>query len=153
MAQVVHANTAASGGIIRSSDYNAAHSVSGTANTFLKLDSGGDLSEADLAEVTLTDGATITPDFSTGYNFKVTLEGNRTLANPTNATSGQGGTIFVTQDGTGSRTLTYGSNWKFPGGAASGGVLSTPAAAVDAISYYVRADGTIACVLVQDFKS
>ena len=53
----------------------------------------------------LTDAATITPDFSTGNNFSVTLGGNRTLANPTNLTAGQSGMIFVTQDATGGRTL------------------------------------------------
>ena len=37
----------------------------------------------------LTDGATITPDFSLANNFSVTLAGNRTLANPTNITAGQ----------------------------------------------------------------
>ena len=33
---------------------------------------------------TLTDGATITPDFATNNNFTVTLGGNRTMANPSN---------------------------------------------------------------------
>lgn len=96
------------------------------------------------AEVALADGATITPDFDTGINFAVTLGGNRTLANPTNAKSGQSGVIFVTQDGTGSRSLTYGTNWKFPGGTPT---LSTAAGAVDLISYFVRANGTIAATL------
>ena len=101
----------------------------------------------------LTDGASITIDGNTGLNFKVTLGGNRTLANPTNMKTGQSGVIIVTQDGTGSRTLAYGSNWKFPGGAATGGVLSTTANAVDVISYYVRSDGTILATLSKDFKS
>ena len=43
--------------------------------------------------VTLTDGATITPDFSQGNNFSVVLGGNRTLANPTGITTGQTGVI------------------------------------------------------------
>jgi hypothetical protein len=103
------------------------------------------------AEVSLTDGATITPDFNTGLNFKVTIAGNRSLANPTNAKSGQSGIIVITQDGTGSRTLTYGTNWKFPGGASSGGVLSTAAGSVDVIAYFVRADGTILATLTKGF--
>jgi len=102
---------------------------------------------------TLTDGATINIDGNTGFNFKVTLGGNRTLANPTNMKTGQSGIIIVTQDGTGSRTLAFGSNWKFPGGVAAGGVLSTTASAVDVISYYVRSDGTIMATLSKDFKS
>jgi hypothetical protein len=105
------------------------------------------------AEVTLTDGATITPDFNTGINFKVTLGGNRTLANPTNAKSGQSGVIVVSQDGTGSRTLVYGGNWRFPGGSASGGVLSTAANTVDTIAYFVRADGSIIATLTKAFAS
>lgn len=53
---------------------------------------------------TLTDGATITWDYSVGYNAEVTLGGNRTL-DITNIEEGDYGTITVFQDGTGSRTL------------------------------------------------
>jgi NAD(P)-dependent dehydrogenase (short-subunit alcohol dehydrogenase family) len=98
------------------------------------------------AEQALTDGATITPDFDTGINFSVTLGGNRTLANPTNAKSGQSGLIFITQDGTGSRTLAYGANWLFPGGDPT---LSTAAGSIDVISYIVRANGTIAASIAK----
>jgi NAD(P)-dependent dehydrogenase (short-subunit alcohol dehydrogenase family) len=98
------------------------------------------------AEQALTDGATITPDFDTGINFSVTLGGNRTLANPTNAKSGQSGLIFITQDGTGSRTLAYGANWLFPGGDPT---LSTAAGSIDVISYFVRANGTIAASIAK----
>jgi hypothetical protein len=66
----------------------------------------------------LTDGATITADFSLANNFSVTLGGGRTLANPTNLTAGASGCIWITQDGTGSRTLAYGANWDFSGGTA-----------------------------------
>ena len=68
-----------------------------TAQTFTKAQRG--------AIVTLTDGATVTPDMADGNNFSLTLGGNRTLANPTNLTAGQSGSIFLVQDGTGSRTL------------------------------------------------
>jgi hypothetical protein len=84
----------------------------------------------------LTDGATITPDFANGNNFSVTLGGNRTLANPSNLTAGQSGVIVVTQDGTGSRTLAFGSYWKFAGGTAP--TLTTTASSVDVIAYYVE---------------
>lgn len=100
--------------------------------------------------VALTDGATITPDFSAGNNFSVTLAGNRTLANPTNLTAGQAGTIVITQDGTGSRTLAYGGNWKFPGGTAP--TLTTTAAAVDVIAYYVESASRITARLISDVK-
>jgi len=102
------------------------------------------------AIVALTDGATITPDFAAGNNFSVTLGGSRTLANPTNLTAGQSGVIVVTQDGTGGRTLAFGSNWKFPGGTAP--TLTTTAAAVDVIAYYCESSSRITARLVADVK-
>ena len=98
----------------------------------------------------LTDGATITADFAVANNFSVTLGGNRTLANPTNLTAGQSGVIVITQDGTGSRTLAYGSNWKFPGGTAP--TLTTTANAVDVLVYYVESTSRITARLVADVK-
>ena len=98
----------------------------------------------------LTDDATITPDFAVANNFSVTLGGNRTLANPSNQTAGQMGTIIITQDGTGSRTLAYGSNYKFPGGTAP--TLTTTAGAVDALAYYVESASRITCRLISDVK-
>jgi hypothetical protein len=99
---------------------------------------------------TLTDGATITPDFAAGCNFTVTLGGNRTLANPTNLTAGQSGSIFVVQDATGSRTLAFGSNWDFPGGTAP--TLSTAANAVDRIDYVVRSGTSIHTVFTANYS-
>jgi hypothetical protein len=98
----------------------------------------------------LTDGATITPDFALANNFSVTLGGNRTLANPTNLTAGQHGVIVITQDGTGSRTLAYGSNFKFPAGAAP--TLTTTANAVDVLAYYVESASRITARLIGDTK-
>lgn len=100
--------------------------------------------------VALTDGATITPDFSLGNNFSVTLGGNRTLANPTNLTAGQSGVITITQDGTGSRTLAYGSYFKFPSGTAP--TLTTTASAVDVLCYYVESSTRITARLMADVK-
>ena len=83
--------------------------------------------------VSLTDGTNISVDFNSGQNFAVQLGGNRTIDNPTNCVPGQTGSIFVIQDGTGSRTLSYGTNYKFPGGTAP--TLSTGASACDRIDY------------------
>ena len=83
--------------------------------------------------VSLSDGANISVDFNAGQNFAVQLAGNRTIDNPTNCVPGQTGSIFVIQDGTGSRTLSYGTNYKFPGGTAP--TLSTGASACDRIDY------------------
>ena len=93
---------------------------------------------------TLTDGATITPNFGANQNFTVTLAGNRTLANPTNKVVGQTGSIFVVQDGTGSRTLSYGTDYEFAGGTAP--TLTTTASAVDRIDYIIRSSTSIQCV-------
>ena len=83
--------------------------------------------------VSLTDAASIAIDFNAGQNFAVQLTDNRTLENATNCVPGQTGSIFVIQDGTGSRTLSFGSNYKFPGGTAP--TLSTGASAADRIDY------------------
>ena len=99
------------------------------------------------ASVALTDGATITPDFNAAFNFTLAIGGNRTLANPTNQKVGQSGSIQITQDATGSRTLAYGSNWKFAGGVAP--TLSTAAGTVDVLFYQVVASGRIVCNLVK----
>lgn len=100
--------------------------------------------------VPLTDGATITPDFAAGNNFSVTLGGNRTLANPSNIGVGQSGVITITQDGTGSRTLAFGSYWKFTGGDTPS--LTAAAGAVDVLAYYVESATRITAKLVEDSK-
>lgn len=91
-----------------------------------------------LAEVSLTDGATVTVDFQTGINFKLdTIGGNRTLAaaNVANAL-GRSGYIRVKQDGTGSRTLAVSSSpWVSAGGVDV--ALSTAASAVDMLFYVI----------------
>lgn len=86
-----------------------------------------------MAEVALTDGASIAMDLATGINFTVTLGGNRTLANPSNVKVGQQGRIRIVQDGTGGRTLAYGANWEFAGATAP--ILSIAAAAEDVLYY------------------
>ena len=93
---------------------------------------------------TLTDGATVTPDFAASNNYTLTLGGNRTIANPTNLTAGQSGSIFLVQDGTGSRTASWGSYWDFAGGVAP--VLTTTAAGVDRVDYVVRSSTSIHAV-------
>ena len=85
---------------------------------------------------TLTDGASISLDLSVGNNFSVTLEGNRTLSNPTNETVGQCGFIIVRQDATGGRTLAFGSEYKFIGGSAPN-LASRTASQVDRLDYVV----------------
>ena len=65
------------------------------------------------SETALTDQATITWDASTEDVAKVTLGANRTLAAPSNGTTGQFISILVIQDGTGSRTITWNAVYEF----------------------------------------
>lgn len=95
----------------------------------------------------LTDAATINVPAGISDSFRVTLAGNRTLANPTGLYDGQVFNIRVIQDGTGNRTLAYGSKYKFPGGAPA---LSTAAGAKDFLScQYDAVDDTLFCSLIK----
>ena len=90
------------------------------------------------AEQTLTDGATIDWNLSTEQVAKVTLAGNRTLNAPTNQQAGAFYSLTIIQDGTGSRTLTFNSAYKFTGATAP--TLTTTASAKDVIVF--KSDGT-----------
>ena len=96
-----------------------------------------------------TTGST-TIDFTTANIITATLTGTTTFANPTTESVGQSGSIVLTQDGTGSRTASWGSQFKWVGGTAP--TLTTTAAAVDRIDYLVVAADTIHCVASLDVK-
>ena len=98
----------------------------------------------------LSDGATITIDMATACHHSVTLGGNRTFAAPSNQVVGQSGSIFITQDGTGSRTASFNSAFKFVGGTAP--TLTTTAAAVDRIDYVIVSSNVIHCAVSLDVK-
>jgi hypothetical protein len=99
---------------------------------------------------TLTSSASITIAMSDSNNYKVTLAHNATFNNPTSITAGQTGAIFITQDGTGSRTASWGSYWDFTGGTAP--TLSTTAGAVDRIDYVVLDSTNIQAVATLDYS-
>ena len=101
--------------------------------------------------VAIGTASTITIDMSTGNNFTVTLDGNATLANPTNATVGQSGVVYIVQDGTGSRTLGVGTHWHFPAGTAP--TLTTTANAVDVFAFSVRSSTSITANAILDVKA
>ena len=125
----------------RVATYTTAEAV-GTANTWTAGQRG---------EITaLSDGSTITIDMADSNNFSVTLGGNRTFANPSNDTAGQCGSIFITQDGTGSRTASWGTDWDFAGGTAP--TLTTTAAAVDRIDYIILDSSNIHAVATLDLS-
>ena len=141
----------------------------GSANQALKTDGSGALGFASFllatettngqvvtggvrgAITTLTDAATIAVDMDDNNNFKVTLGGNRTLGNPTNVVEGQTGFIEVIQDGTGSRTLAFSSNYRFVGGTQP--TVTATASAKTVLAYAVLSDEKIMITAHLDVKA
>jgi hypothetical protein len=114
--------------------------VAGRASVSTNLFVGGNTTlngtttdKSNVLSQTLTDGATITWDVALGRVATVTLGGNRTISAATNQKVGTY-ILRVTQDGTGSRTLTFNGNYKWT--AQTAPVLSTAAGAVDIITLF-----------------
>jgi len=136
-----------------------------TATTITQTDANQTFTLAQRGSITQqvsTSGGAITLNMANNNYFKVSNaagggvlgtdnSGAYTLANPSNLTAGQSGSIFITQDGTGGRTLGYGSQWHFAGGTLP--VLSTAASAVDRMDYVVFSSSSIHCVLSKDIKA
>ena len=97
----------------------------------------------DLETLTSSSNSTAV-NLSLSNNFILTLSENSTLAQPSFQAAGQSGSIFVVQDGTGSRTLAYHADWKWAGATAP--TLSTAADSVDRIDYIVQASNKIHAV-------
>ena len=145
---------------ISHSGSNSVFNETGTGNLQLQLGgstkfevvSGGvSLTGGAASNITaLSDGATITIDMATACHHSVTLGGNRTFAAPSNQVVGQSGSIFITQDGTGSRTASFNSAFKFIGGVAP--TLSTAANAIDRIDYIIKSSNVIQCAVSLDIK-
>jgi len=130
---------------------NTANAANTTANAAATLTAVQTFTAGQRGEVTaLTDATSIATNLALSNNFSVTLAGNRTLANPTNIVAGQSGSLFITQDASGSRTLAFGSYFKFVGGTAP--VLSTAAASVDRLDYVVASSTKIHAVVSLDVK-
>jgi hypothetical protein len=100
--------------------------------------------------VSLTDAASIAVNFNTAQNFAVMLAGNRTLETPTNCVAGQTGSIFIMQNVSGGKTLSFGSNWKFAAGTAP--TLTTTASAVDRLDYIVFSSTAVHTVATLDVR-
>ena len=98
----------------------------------------------------LIPGTTVDVDMSDFNNFSLEPVQNFTLSNPTEETVGQRGVITITQDATGSRVVTLGSEYKTIGGA--GITLTTTASAVDLLRYEVISDTLTLVELVADIK-
>jgi hypothetical protein len=80
--------------------------------------------------------ATYTPLMNTYNNFIITLTASQTFANPTGLVVGESGQIILVQDATGSRVITWGTAYKFPGGTKA--ILSTAPNSVDTFRYFVK---------------
>ena len=140
-------------GSVTSTEFQYINSLSSNAQTQINAKGVGDAllgtaqnwTAAQRGEITaLTSAATITIDMADSNNFSCTLAHNATFANPSNLTAGQSGSIFLTQDGTGSRTASWGTDWDFAGGTAP--TLTTTASAVDRIDYVVLDSSNIHAV-------
>ena len=92
-------------------------------------------------ETNTTATGDLTLDFSANQNFVLTLTGNVTLVNPTTEIVGQSGFIVFIQDGTGSRTVSLGTDYETAG--AAGLTLSSTADTTDIVPYVVSASGRI----------
>jgi len=130
-------------------------SVTGSENQVLKWSSGAPTwasapAPSPLAQTTvsLTDAATITVNAASGNIFRVTLGGNRTLGNPTNATDGQMLHFEIKQDGTGGKTLAFDTKYRFSADVTTP-TLSTGANKLDRILFIYRsADDKFDCLAV-----
>ena len=89
-------------------------------------------------EQTLTDGSSIDWNLQTQQVAIVSLGGNRTFNAPTNHAAGLVCVLTIVQDGTGSRTATFNSTFKFTGGSAP--TLTATASARDILVFI--SDGT-----------
>ena len=89
---------------------------------------------------------TVTLNMNTANHFKLVANGNITIANPSNVTAGQGGSIVITSNG--SYTTSFGSQWRFATGAAP--TMSTTAGKQDRLDYYVASSNTIHTVATID---
>lgn len=96
----------------------------------------------------LTIGATITPNAALSNNFTGTVNQNFTLANPTNLKAGQTLNFWLTQDATGSRVMTLGSQYQASGGSGTL-VLSTTANAKDLLTCQADTATSLTCSLLQ----
>lgn len=130
-------------GVAESSTATAANIRANDADKIIETDAAWSSVET----VALTDAVTVAVDFDAGINFTLTLGGNRTLGQPSNQKVGQSGFIRIVQDGTGSRTLAYHADWKFPGG--TDPTLSTALGTTDVLFYQVLAANFIYATLAR----
>ena len=94
------------------------------ASPLVSVGGGGQISAFQNIDTFFT---TVLWDYSLGYNAEITLDGSKTLAEPTGAVDGDYGTLVITQNGVGSHTLTLPASFKVVNGGAGAITLSTAA--------------------------
>lgn len=95
------------------------------------------------APVAITWASTITPNAAAGNTFRCTLAGATTIAAPTNPIDGQTITFELTQDGTGSRTVSWNSAYFFTGTDITGTpAVSTAVNTTDFFTFRYRASSS-----------
>jgi len=110
--------------------------VSGTANITGNLTLSG---QSYFVASTITNsGGSYSWDLNTNQVARLTLNGNKTLNNPTNQNAGAVYILIVTQSASGSNTLAFDTAYKFPGGVTP--TISTTANKVDVLTFV--SDGT-----------
>ncbi len=104
------------------------------------------------ANITAADvsSSTVTLNMASSCHHTIAMDGNKTLAAPSNQAVGQSGSIIVTQDSSGSHTLQFNTAFKFTGGSAP--TLTTTAGAVDRIDYLIVSSNVIHCAVSLDVK-
>ena len=159
---ITHAKTSsvtdgADTSLVQPSDWNDDHVVPEAGSGDFRSNAAGkvlspaavwtDATPVDLGNET----GTVTLDFSSFINAKMTATGAITLGSTSNLKYGASGVIIIKQDGTGSRTLAINTTyWECDGGTVP--VLSTTANAVDILIYYVRDNGKVSITLRKDSK-
>lgn len=116
--QVIGGGLATGGG-----DFSTDRTITVTASTPAQVAAGTDNATAvtpsslaqSLEPQTLADGATINWDMSPKLSAKVTIGGNRNLAEPTNPRLGETYVLDIYEDGTGGRTMTFNVCYDFGG--------------------------------------
>ena len=130
--------TAATGSSVQAFDADTAKTD--VAQTFTKAQRG------DVIDVT---GATPSIDLNLGNNWRFTTSANWTSFTVSNLVEGQTGSIFIVYGG--SHTGGFASQFKFVGGAAGLGALSSASGKIDRIDYIVLDSSTITCTVTKDY--
>ena len=90
------------------------------------------------AVVILTDAPTIAVNASLGNDFRVTINGDRTMGNPSNPVNGEQILFQITQGAGGSFTIAWGGAYDFSG-ALPQPTLSTAAGKTDLLGFIYNA--------------